>query len=133
MATSEKPTLKASNSGGTITNETQATSQPNNSNLESHTLLWLDQNVNSTDDNRETQQKLRQVINHLQTFSDSNQCEEYIRQISKEKVVLIVSGSLGYEVVPRHPLCSILRRSSKMKRMEFGWLMYRWPVKMTII
>ncbi len=101
MATSKKSTLKAASSSTTTTNKAQATSQPNNPNLESFACLWLDQSINSTDDNRETQQQLRQVINHLQTFSDSDQCEEYIKQINKEKVVLIVSGSLGRQIVPR--------------------------------
>ncbi len=71
------------------------------SNLESFACLWLDQNVNSTQDNRDTLQELRQVINHLRTFNDSDECEQYIRQITKEKVVLIVSGALGRQVVPR--------------------------------
>jgi hypothetical protein len=75
--------------------------QSMNSNLESFACLWLDQNVNSTQDNRDTLQELRQVINHLRIFDNSDQCEEYIRQITKEKVVLIVSGSLGRQVVPR--------------------------------
>ena len=81
------------------------TNQSNNGNLESFTCLWLDQDVNSTDDNRQTQQQLRQVINHLRTFDDCDQCEQYIQQITKEKVVLIVSGSFGRQIVPRiHPL-----------------------------
>jgi hypothetical protein len=57
--------------------------------------------VDSTEDNRGTQQELRQVINHLRTFHNSDQCEQYIQQINHEKVVLIVSGSLGRQVVPR--------------------------------
>jgi hypothetical protein len=71
------------------------------SNLESFACLWLDQNVDSTQDNRDTQKELRQVINHLRTFDNSDECEQYIRQITKEKVVLIVSGSLGRQIVPR--------------------------------
>ncbi|CAF3678604.1 unnamed protein product [Rotaria socialis] len=72
-----------------------------NSNLESFTCLWLDRSVNSTEDNIQTQKELREVINYLRTFDDLNQCEQYIRQITKEKVVLIVSGSLSREIVPR--------------------------------
>ena len=45
--------------------------------------------------------KLRQVINHLRTFEDNDKCEQYIRQISEEKVVLIVSGAFGRQIVPR--------------------------------
>ena len=71
------------------------------SNLESFVCLWLDQNVNSTQDNQDTLQELRQVINHLRTFNDTVECEQYVRKIIKERVVLIVSGSLGRQIVPR--------------------------------
>jgi hypothetical protein len=94
MATSEIQSTKISSS-------TNAVSQSTTSNLESFACLWLDQNVNSTQDNRDTLQQLRQVINHLQTFNNSDECEQYIRQITQEKVVLIVSGSSGRHIVPR--------------------------------
>jgi hypothetical protein len=71
------------------------------SNLESFACLWLDLTVNSSEDNINTQKELRQVINHLRTFEDSNECEQHIRQITQEKVVLIVSGGLGRQIVPR--------------------------------
>jgi hypothetical protein len=78
-----------------------AAGEPSTPNLESFACLWLDQDVNSTEDNRETQQKLRQVINHLRTFSNHDECEQYILQVTHEKIVLIVSGSLGRQVIPR--------------------------------
>ncbi|CAF2742817.1 unnamed protein product [Rotaria sp. Silwood2] len=84
-----------------ISSPAKSVDQSINSNLESFACLWLDQNVNSTEDNIQTQKELRQVINHLRTFDNSDQCEQYIRQITKEKVVLIVSGSLGRQCVPR--------------------------------
>ena len=79
----------------------ETTDRSAKSNLESFACLWLDQNVHSTQDNRDTLQELRQVINHLRTFDNSDECEQYIRQITTEKVVLIVSGSLGRHIVPR--------------------------------
>ncbi len=78
------------------------------SNLESFACVWLDQAVNSTEDNINTQKELRQVINHLQIFDNSDKCEQHIRQITQEKVVLIVSGGLGRQVVPRlHDLAQL--------------------------
>ncbi len=71
------------------------------SNLESFTCLWLDHTVNSAEDNIKTQKELRQIINDLRTFDNSDQCEKYIRQITEQKVVLIVSGALGQQLVPR--------------------------------
>ena len=94
MASSKSQSSEASSS-------TQAADQSQKSNLESFACLWLDQNVNSTQDNRDTQKELRQVINHLRTFDSSDECERYIGQITQEKVVLIVSGSLGRQVIPR--------------------------------
>jgi hypothetical protein len=94
MATSKIQSTKASSSTTTVNLSMM-------SNLETFTCLWLDQNVDSTQDNRDTLQELRQVINHLRTFQNTDDCEQYIRKISQEKVILIVSGSLGRQVVPR--------------------------------
>ncbi|CAM4802692.1 unnamed protein product, partial [Rotaria magnacalcarata] len=43
----------------------------------------------------------RDGINHLRTFDNISECEQCIRQITKEKVVLIVAGRAGLELVPR--------------------------------
>jgi hypothetical protein len=94
MATIEKHVTKISSS-------IKVDSTVKDSNLETFTCLWLDKDVNSTEDNRQTLQELRQVINHLRTVDNADECEQYIRQITKEKVILIVSGSFGRQVVPR--------------------------------
>jgi hypothetical protein len=69
-------------------------------NLEAFACLWLDADVANTEDNRETEQNLRQFINHLRTFNKANECVEVIEKTKKEKVVLIVSGKLGRDVIP---------------------------------
>ena len=71
-------------------------------NLESFALLWLDAHVNIEKENRHAQKQLRKIINHLKTFDDEVQCEQYISTISsQDRVVLIVSGRLGQSIVPR--------------------------------
>lgn len=70
-------------------------------NLETFSLLWLDSNVHKTQDNITSQVILREAINFLQIFDKADDCEESIRKIKYEKVVLIVSGRLGRETVPR--------------------------------
>ena len=66
--------------------------------LEIFSLIWLDANVNET---RDTEQKLRSIINHLKKFQDIQQCQQYIEQKSKtDRLALIVSGQLGPEIVP---------------------------------
>ncbi|CAF1355853.1 unnamed protein product [Rotaria sordida] len=63
-------------------------------------LIWLDANTKVTD-NRETEQKLRSIINRLKKFQDVKQCQQYIEERSQnERVVMVVSGRLGSEIVP---------------------------------
>lgn len=87
MATSDLPI------DGSITNTED---QP----LEMFCIVWLDANTN-IEQNRTAEQELRSIINHLQKFQDVAQCEKYIRKRSRnERILLIVSGQLGREIVP---------------------------------
>ncbi|CAF1175588.1 unnamed protein product [Didymodactylos carnosus] len=61
-------------------------------NLETFSLLWLDANTNSTAENRDTQNQLRRTTNFLKTFRTCDECEEYIREVTDGKIVLIVKG-----------------------------------------
>ncbi|CAF1025123.1 unnamed protein product [Rotaria sp. Silwood1] len=64
-------------------------------------LIWLDANTNA-EDNRNTEQDLRSIINRLKKFQDAKECQKYIEERSQhERVVMIVSGTLGREIVPR--------------------------------
>ncbi|CAF1356516.1 unnamed protein product [Rotaria sordida] len=54
--------------------------------------------MNTTKDNQQIRQEFRQIINDLRTFDNANQCEQYIRQMTQERIVLIVSGSLGQQI-----------------------------------
>ena len=45
-------------------------------NLESFICLWLDRSVGMSEDNMNTQQQLRKIINHLQTFDNAYECEK---------------------------------------------------------
>ena len=68
--------------------------------LEIFSMIWLDitMNINET---RNTEQKLRSIINHLKKFQDVKQCQQYIEQRSqKDRLVLIVSGEMGQKLVP---------------------------------
>jgi hypothetical protein len=80
----------------------RADKNENNNNLETFSLLWLDAEVDSSRENQEAQNQLRNIINHLKTFDDESECEQYISTISpQDRVVLIVSGQLGRTIVPR--------------------------------
>ncbi|CAF1529349.1 unnamed protein product [Rotaria sp. Silwood1] len=68
--------------------------------LEIFCLIWLDANT-SVEDNRDTEQKLRSIINRLKKFQDVEQCQKYLEESSEHKrFVVIVSGRLGREIVP---------------------------------
>ncbi|CAF4553916.1 unnamed protein product [Rotaria sp. Silwood2] len=63
-------------------------------------IIWLDANA-STDESRYAEQKLVSIINHFKKFQDKEQCQKYIETRSeKDRLVMIVSGRLGKEIVP---------------------------------
>ncbi|CAF5059211.1 unnamed protein product, partial [Rotaria sp. Silwood1] len=77
-----------------------ASSKDGNNNLETFRILWLDGAINSSE-NLAAGEQLRSFINHLNTYDNKDECLQIIKQVPKEdRVVLIVSGRLGYEVVP---------------------------------
>ena len=61
-------------------------------NLEIYSLIWLDKNVNQTEENLETQKKLRGAINQLKVFDDVDQCVNYVKDAGDQKIVIIVSN-----------------------------------------
>ncbi|CAF4216342.1 unnamed protein product, partial [Adineta steineri] len=64
-------------------------------------LIWLDSNIDETnDDYQHTIAQLRQAVNDINTFTDGDQCLEFIQTVVDNKVCLIVSGSLGQHIVP---------------------------------
>ena len=65
-------------------------------------LIWLDNNFNeNNEDCRNTVIQLRHVINNIITFTDGDQCIQFIEDITDNKVCMIVSGSLGQQVMSR--------------------------------
>jgi plasmid stabilization system protein ParE len=83
-----------------------ATAQSNttqiNENLETYSLIWVDPFVNNSSDNRQAQEHLKAIINHLLTFEDDQQCLRYIKNLSKDdRIILIASGKCGRQIVPQ--------------------------------
>jgi tetratricopeptide (TPR) repeat protein len=75
-------------------------SQLNDTDLEKFTLIWLDAAINESE-NRTTQNNLRKLSDQFKPFDNSNECQLHIQSLSiDERVVLIVSGRLGREIVP---------------------------------
>ncbi|CAF3701843.1 unnamed protein product [Rotaria sp. Silwood1] len=67
-------------------------------------LVWLDNNIDEGNitDCRNTLIQLRRVVNTIETFTDSEECIEFIRTIpNNDKACIIISGALGQRIVPR--------------------------------
>ncbi|CAF1565532.1 unnamed protein product, partial [Adineta steineri] len=65
-------------------------------------LIWLDNNINKNDaDCDNTIKQLKRVVNNINTFTDGEECIEFIQTTTNNKVCMIVSGSLGKYIV-RH-------------------------------
>ncbi|CAF1138424.1 unnamed protein product [Adineta steineri] len=70
--------------------------------MQSALLIWLDNNIDETnDDCQNTITKLRRAVNDIKIYTNGNQCLEFIRTIVDNKVCMIISGSLGQQIVPR--------------------------------
>jgi len=75
--------------------------QISNDNLETFSIFWLDEQVNKTEENRNTQLILREIINHLKTFDDQDECHQRILSLStQDRLILIVSGRCSRQLVP---------------------------------
>ncbi|CAF0978213.1 unnamed protein product [Adineta steineri] len=72
-------------------------------------LIWLHNNINNNNaDCNNTIKQLKRVVNNVNTFTDGNQCIEFIQTITKNKICMIVSGSLGKHIMPRvHDMCQV--------------------------
>ncbi|CAF1124059.1 unnamed protein product [Adineta steineri] len=64
-------------------------------------LIWLDSNIDVTNDDCQTTiTKLRRVVNDIKTYTNSDQCLEFIQTVVDKKICMIISGSLGQHIVP---------------------------------
>jgi hypothetical protein len=65
-------------------------------------LLWLDRSIDedNNDDCRNSIEKLRQVVNTVNTFTTVDECIDFITDIEHEKIFIIVSGKFSQIIVP---------------------------------
>ncbi|CAF0957054.1 unnamed protein product [Adineta steineri] len=65
-------------------------------------LIWLDSNIDETnDDYQNTMTKLRRAVSAISTYTNDDQCLEFIQTVVDNKIFMIISGSLGQHIVPR--------------------------------
>ncbi|CAF0715213.1 unnamed protein product [Adineta steineri] len=81
---------------------TNANERLNMQRIQNVLLIWLDAKSNDNNtDCRDTIKQLKRVVNNVNTFTDGEQCVNFIQTISNNKVCMVVSGSLGQDIVPR--------------------------------
>ena len=70
--------------------------------LQNFLLVWLDANFDETnDDFKNSIQQLRHIVASITTFTDAQECIDFLNEIKNEKVFMIVSGALGKQLVPK--------------------------------
>ncbi|CAF0991713.1 unnamed protein product [Adineta steineri] len=68
----------------------------NDNHLESFSLIWLNNN-----ENVDIQRELRNIINHIETFDDVEECKDYIEKTSEnDRLVLVTNGEFGQQIIP---------------------------------
>ncbi|CAF1336708.1 unnamed protein product [Adineta steineri] len=64
-------------------------------------LIWLDHNINNNNaDRNNTIKQLKRIVNNINTFTDGEECVDFIKTIINNKICMIVSGALGEHIVP---------------------------------
>jgi hypothetical protein len=73
-------------------------------------LIWSDPTVNKSSDNKKTQENLRDIFgNNFESFESGNQCENFINLHKNRRLVLVVSGQIGRDLVPKiHKLSHVI-------------------------
>ena len=101
----------------TSTNYECALPGPERRILQNFLLVWLDANFNEADnDFKQSLECLRSVVAAIKTFTDAKECVKFLDQIKQEKVFMIVSGSLGRQVV---------RDIENMPQLEYIYVLCR--------
>ncbi|CAF0735391.1 unnamed protein product [Adineta steineri] len=86
----------------TVSKGAQGHQRINTQQIQNVLLIWLDSNIDETNnDCQKTIKQLRRVVNDTNIFTDGDQCLEFIQTIVDNKVCLIISGSLGQQIMPR--------------------------------
>ena len=85
----------------TRSNGTSAYQRVNIRMVQNVILIWLDSNIDDDNDYcHKTICQLRRVVNTINTFTDSDQCLQFINNMDSEKACIIISGTLGGYIVP---------------------------------
>ncbi|CAF3875894.1 unnamed protein product, partial [Rotaria sp. Silwood1] len=98
---SKEPSTAVASVPTITTGRSAALPQPARRIIQNFLLVWLDANIDeSKEDFQNTLKHLRRIVASITIFTDAQQCFDYLSGITKEKAFMIVSGSLGQQLVP---------------------------------
>ncbi|CAF1409830.1 unnamed protein product [Adineta ricciae] len=85
----------------TTLNTNHLSNLPKLRNIENCLLVWLDSNISESDDYyRSSIDELQHIVNFVYSFSDVDQCVDFVTDIDYEKVFMIISDSLAQQMLP---------------------------------
>ncbi len=98
-------------------------SVPNDNNLETYSLIWLEPSRTDIKDHIDTQKQLHRLINNVTIFNDVDACEQHVRLVPEEdRIILVADGHLAQEVISRfhslHQIFSIYVYNMEKKQNE---------------
>jgi hypothetical protein len=67
--------------------------------VENCLIVWLDPDIDE-DQNQESIEQLRQIINEVHRFNQLDLCINYISDFHDERILLILSEQIGQQIVP---------------------------------
>ncbi|CAF2645819.1 unnamed protein product [Rotaria sp. Silwood2] len=103
MGNQKSKTAAAIEPTGSTTTSTATVSRRRASRMvQNFLLVWLDANIDeSKKEFKNALAQLRQTVVTVMTFTDADECIQFIMEVNDEKVFLIISGSLGQHIVPK--------------------------------
>ena len=82
-------------------NDAATASHPKRRTLQNFQLIWLDSDFNEADPHfKKSLENFHQTVTSITTFTDADECVDFMNEIEEGRVFLIVTGSLGQYVVP---------------------------------
>jgi tetratricopeptide (TPR) repeat protein len=115
---------------GTTTTASSNTTRTRQGIIENFVLIWLDVNVDpSNEECQNTLTQLRNVANNVNIFTEPNKCVDFITELEGVKAFLIVSGTLGRQIIslihdiPQlHTIYIFGRNTSKYQQWSKSWI-----------
>ncbi|UJR12859.1 hypothetical protein I4U23_017033 [Adineta vaga] len=101
--------IKSTQSAAQVSNEAYRRGRINIQKVQNVVFIWLDSTIDGN--NKDCQiimAQLRRVVGDVNTYTDGEQCIQYIETIQDRKACMIMSGSLGEHLAPRiHDLTQV--------------------------